>query len=223
MKKLSRCILLILCLIIGLSACKEKAQTLEPYLSELRSSSFYGQSQNYQVKAGYGFKEISPNNDGKVLEKEYSLTFKLLGKETDNATYTLSFSFLDKQYSDTFKLNPVTHSLTAKINVDGFNLNEFTVQISSASSTESVTLKSTVPDGTMSYLSALEALEKNQKELIDSYKDKNGNFIGEICARVVVKDDKAYWYIGLTDKNGDLKALLLDGVSGEVLAIREVF
>ena len=50
MKKLSRCILLILCLIIGLSACKEKAQTLEPYLSELRSSSFYGQSQNYQVK-----------------------------------------------------------------------------------------------------------------------------------------------------------------------------
>ncbi len=223
MKKLSSFILLFLCLIVSFSACKEKNKTLEPYLSELRSNTYYGQSQNYEVKAGYGFKETLPNNDGKVSNKEYSLTFKLIGKETDDATYTLSFSFKEKQFSDTFKLNPVTHSLTAKINVDGFDLQEFTVQISSASNMESVTLKTTVPDGTMHYSSALKALEKNQKELIDSYKDKNGNFIGEICARVVVKEDKAYWYIGLTDKNGDLKAFLLDGVTGEVLAIREVF
>ena len=223
MKKFLLSLLLILCIVLPFSACKKQEQTLEPYLSELRSNSYFGQSENYTVKAGYGFNIVSHDSDGAASTTEYAITFKLVGKETEAATFVLSFSFKDKQYSANFKLNPVTHSLTVKINLEGFNLNEFNVQISSASSSESVTLKSTVPSGTLSVSQTLKCLEKNQKELVDSYRDKNGNFTAKICARIVVKDEKAYWYIGLTAKNGELKAFLLDGKSGEVLAIREVF
>ena len=222
MKKFLWLLLFILCLIIPFSACKKQEKTLEPYLTELRSDSFYGQSQNFTIKAGYGFSYI-PTNDGKDTVKQYALTLKLTDGYEHDVSYTISFSFKDKTYSSKLTLNPVTHSLTTKINVEGFNLKEFTVQISSASNSESAILKSTVPDGTISYLTALKYLEKNQAELISSYRDKSGNFTADICARVVVKDDKAYWYIGLSDKTGDLKALLLDGKTGEVLAIREVF
>ena len=40
--------------------------------------------------------------------------------------------------------------------------------------------------------------------------------------RIIVKDGKAYWYAGLSDGKDFLKALLIDGVSGEILATRTV-
>ena len=48
---------------------------------------------------------------------------------------------------------------------------------------------------------------------------------GEIftSVKVIVKDDKPYWYVGIASGGGNLKALLIDGFSGEVLAIREIF
>ena len=97
------------------------------------------------------------------------------------------------------------------------------MQISSGTDTENVQLKSTVPKNAISYSTALKYLQKNQRELIKTYCDSDGNFKGEICARIVVKDQKPYWYVGLTDKDGNLKALLIDGFNGEVLAIREIF
>jgi hypothetical protein len=41
--------------------------------------------------------------------------------------------------------------------------------------------------------------------------------------RVLVKDNHAYWYIGLCDTEGKLKALLIDGFDGKVLAVRDIF
>ena len=41
--------------------------------------------------------------------------------------------------------------------------------------------------------------------------------------RVIVKDQLPYWYVGFASGNEQLKALLVDGINGEVLAIREIF
>ena len=82
-------------------------------------------------------------------------------------------------------------------------------------------MKSTLPKGTISYKKALEYLQKNQSELVKSYYD-DGEFKAEICMRVLVKDNHPYWYIGLTNST-NTKALLIDGFSGEVLAIRDIF
>ena len=137
-------------------------------------------------------------------------------------TYNLSFSTGENTYSSTFKLNPITHTLTAVIEIYDFDLKEFTVQISTSSLSESVTLKSTLPENTISHETALKCVQENQSQLIKNYIDQDGNFSADVCARVIVKNDKSYWYIGFT-KNGVLKALLVDGLNGEILAIREIF
>ena len=84
-------------------------------------------------------------------------------------------------------------------------------------------MKSVVPTNTISYEKALDNLYNNQSHLINAYTDKDGNFNAEIYMRVVVKNDKSFWYIGIANGNNNLKALLIDAVTGEVKAIREIF
>ena len=209
---------------ISLFACFYGCQKVNPLkncLSELRSDLFYGESENFAVKAGYGFKE-KLLADQTSYEKVYELTFKLANETSDGAIYCVNLDFNGNTYKADFKLNPVTHALTASIEIENFNLKEFTVTLTNASIQESVTLRSTLPDGTIDHVKALEFLQKHQQPLLNNYTNEQGEFTAKIQARVLIKNDKPYWYIGIV--NGDnLKALLIDGITGEVLAIREVF
>ena len=83
-------------------------------------------------------------------------------------------------------------------------------------------MKSTLPKNTISYTKALTCLQKSQAELLKTYYDSNGNFNAEITLRVLVKDSHPYWYVGLSNANGT-KALLLDGLTGKVLAVKDIF
>ena len=82
-------------------------------------------------------------------------------------------------------------------------------------------MQSIIPKGTISYVKALECLNKSQPQLIKAFSNEDG-FNAEIYARIIVKNDKAYWYIGLAGGNNRLKALLVDGKTCEVLAVREI-
>ena len=119
--------------------------------------------------------------------------------------------------------NPVTHALTAAIEVDNFTEKEFSVNVISSGKTETVKLKSILPDDTLTSSAALKSLTENQAELIDNFTDPDGNLKAELYMRVLVKDQKPFWYVGIASGNDQLKALLVDGVTGEVLAIREIF
>lgn len=222
MKKIFAVFLSIICLPCFFSGCK-KQNELEKYVSELRSDVFFGESESFKLKAGYGFKESPYENDGIVRQRIYILTFRLLDKETDDAAYTLNFVYNGEAYQAPFKLNPVSHAVSATLEINGFTLKEFTVTVSSGAEAEEITLKSALPEQTIDYVTALDYLKINQPKLVQSYTDENGNFTAEIYARAVVKDDKAYWYIGLASGGGNLKAFLIDGANGEILAVREIF
>ena len=195
--------------------CNSK-QTLAPFVTELQSTVMQAESGEIKLKAVYGFK----TENGKHA---FYLTVKLIGKETDNATYTLNFSYGGKNYSDAFKLNPVTNTLTVKTRLDDFDCKPLPVTVSWASTSEALTLTPLAPDGTVDYITAVDSLLVSQSALIDLYRDEFGNFNGSIKARILVKDGKPYWYIGLISANGNEKALLVDGISLEVLAIRDIF
>ncbi|MBE7087457.1 MAG: hypothetical protein E7369_04065 [Clostridiales bacterium] len=214
---MKRILVVVLCFVgcccLSFGGCKSTVN-LGDYLTELQSDIFYGESEDFKVKASYGFK----TENGK---KVHLFTVKLLDRETDNATYYLRFN-LDKEYSSKFSLNPVSNSLTAKIEVLPFDQKELVVTVSVDSKRVDVVLRSIIPDGTVDYLSALNSLNETQPQLIENYKDENGDLVLEISMRVLCKDEKAYYYVGLT-KNNDLKALLIDGESLEVLAIRSIF
>lgn len=217
-----RVISIFLCVILVFCASCQKTNPLYDAVCELRSNLYYGISENYKLDACYGFTESATQPDGKS-EKVYAITFRLLEKEIDQADYSISMVYDQKNYSAHFKLNPITHTVTARIELENFNEKSFTVTLIKAQDKEDLTLSSTLPDGAISYKTALDCLYEKQSELIKSYIDQNGNFNAKICARIIVKEQKPYWYVGLTSASGDLKALLIDGITGETLAIREIF
>ena len=222
MKKAILILVLVLFIPFLFVSCKHKSSLL-PYVSELRCAIYQGESQSYSIRAGYGFKEQPFVNDGVAGKTVNLLTFKLLGKETDSATYTLNFNYNQTDYSAVFKLNPATDTVTCSIEIDDFSTSEFTVKITSGSNTEEVSLSSIIPNQAISYTTALDFLSKHQGALLSHYTDQNGNFKAEIYLRILVKDNSPYWYVGLASGNNKLKALLIDGLSGEILAIREIF
>ena len=225
MKKFFVFLLSLFCLsipLINLVACNN-LNSLANHVSELRMDVFEGENQNFNLTAGYGFRENPFINDGKVGNREYLLTFKLLNQQTSDVTYTISLNFNGEQYACKFSFSPVSHSLVASVKIDNFNLKTFNVTLSYASNTVDIEMNSTLPNGTVDYLTALNALQKEQPNLINAFCDSEGNFCAEICARIIVKNGKAYWYVGISSGADKLKALLIDGATCEILAIREIF
>lgn len=210
---------LCLCFSLCLFSCKN-TNGLESYVSELRTVSYRGESEEYSLKANYGFKETPFVKDGKVGEKAYSLTIKLLGVSLDPATYYASLTFDEINYKDKFILDS-SGGLSVSFEIKDFKENEFDVNIICGNKTQTVKLVSVVPENTLTYVDALNNLKETQSELVSVYYDGE-EFNAEIYARILVKEDKPYWYIAFATSN-DLKALLIDGFTGEVLAIRNVF
>lgn len=212
------------CLFSGvLGGCNKKPEGLSRYVSELRCELYEGVSENYTLKASYGYKEIDYVNDGKVGAVSSTLIFRLENKALEETTYTLCFEHNGKTYEGRFELSNTDNALILIINIEDFSEKSFTVSLGTLEQKEEVCLNSIIPQGTMTSEQALESLCKTQKEMVDSYYNEQGEFGAEIYLRVMVKKDKAYWYVGFASGNGKLKAFLLDGASGDVLAIREVF
>ena len=194
------------------SACEEQ-EILVDYVTELRCDVFEGNSESYTVKAGYGYKNVTKN---------YRLTVKLTGNYNENVTYTIKLDYLNQTYKSDFKYNPVKGSLTAEIEIDNFTEKQFDVVISAGPDNQTVTLSSVLPENTIDYVTALKFLREHQSELIDAYTSADGTFQADIILRVLVKEEKPYWYVGLLNGDKNLKALLIDGINGEVLAVREI-
>ena len=220
MKKL---VIFVISLVLLFSLCSCKTDGgLTPFVSELRSDVFVGEGQSLSLKAGYGFKETPFITDGKTSNKTYALTFKLLGVNDQNVAYSLTANLNGRDYNANFTFNPVSHSLTTIVEIEDFKEKEFAVTVRSANTVEQITLKSILPENTIDYKSALSHVKSSQSALVKSYTDTDGNLTAELHVRVLVKDGHPYWYVGFA-KDNDLKALLVDGLSGEILAVREIF
>ncbi len=220
MKKITLFLLVVLYLLCFLSSCATP-QGLEIYLSELRSEIFAGSNENLSVKAFYGFKETPYHNDGKIGTKDYFLSFRLANTETTDVNYYVVFNHNGKEFVAEFKAHPVSHLLIAEIPLDDFSKKEFEITIRYAENQVPIKLSSLLPKETISYKQALDNIEKNQPQLLKScYVDDV--FSAEIYQRILVKDGKPFWYVGFAYGNDRLKALLVDGISGEILAIREL-
>lgn len=202
--------------------CKKDAG-LTPYISELRSDIYVGTCEDYEIKAYYGYREEPYIADGNVDEKIYNLTFIIKDKGADSVSRQIRFEYEQKVYNETFKYSPITETPTACFEIENFALKEFEVKISSGSIITTVTFKSILPENTLSVESALSQFCLRQPELKNGYTDKDGNFTAEIYARILIKEQKPYWYLGFVSKEKKLKALLIDGFTGEVLAIRDIF
>ena len=140
-----------------------------------------------------------------------------------DATYFLNFTHDGRTYDKQFNLNHHKNSLFCEIELENFSVKSFTVNVGTINQKQAIVMQSVVPEKALDYKGAINSLIKSQPSLLENYKNENGEFCAEIYARILVKDSKAYWYIGIASGEGSLKALLIDGINGEILAVREVF
>ncbi len=197
--------------------CQKQTSFLLDYVSELKCEILTCDSE-YNLTATYGYKEAPYSNDAKVGEKEYTLTFILKDQVESQVEYFL----IIPEFNDCKLVFSKSKSgnLVATLVKEDFSSKTLAVKLCFGENIVDITLNSIIPKEALDVNKVLLKLQEEQENLVTHYID-GLNFNAEIYARILVKNDKIYWYIAFGDGN-NLKALLVDGISGEVLAIREV-
>ncbi len=219
MKK-SLILIAVLSVCLLFSACSKENRLL-PYVSELTENVYYGESEHYSLRGKSGFIEKERAHDGKKSALRDELVLTLLSETAEEAEIIAEITVDGTVMTEKFELNPATFAMNAVFEYRP-EVSEFEVTISQNGEKETVTMKSALPENTLTLSGALDALYANQKALVDGYM-QNNVFNGEIRAKVLLRNGKAYWYIGLIDTSGRTHALLIDGASGEILAAKDVF
>lgn len=195
-------------------SCAEK-NPLYNKVTELRERIYSGSADDIDVKATYGYKTENGT-------KKYCLNFYLESVRDDEVKRSISFSLGETRFDGDFTLSPSSGKLCASFRTETAVPDSIAVNIRYSSISTDVVLNSIIPEGTMTIKQVLDSITENQKNLVASYTDENGDFDAEIIARVTVKNEKSYWYVGI-QRREKLIAFLLDGINGETLAVREVF
>ncbi len=208
--------------VLFLFAC-DGQPTLMKNVSELTEYVWQAESDDYILKAQYGYRETPYVPDGTVGTLSYGLTLRLTPKTAvQNAEYRAVLTLGETPYEAPFTLDPVRHKLNAVIPTEERPAERFTVTVTRAETEDCLELVSLLPENTLNASQALEALETNQSDLLNDYRT-NGVFNAEITLRVFVNKEHPYWYVGLVRGEHKIVALLIDGIQGEVLAIRELY
>ena len=210
----------VLCLFSLLCGCEKPAPYAEN-VSELRENIFSGAADDIAISEFYGFKETPYVNDGKVGAKVYALTFKL-NIAPDEIKRSVKLQKDDRVYSADFATDAITSEYKAVMEIRLENIKEFSVDYICGSENQSIVFKSVLPENCLSYTQALQALYDKQRPLLDSF-SADGKLNAELYMRIFVRKEKPYWYVGIASGNDRLKALLIDGTSGNLLAARDIF
>ena len=190
------------------------------YVSELNQDIYVGTVGETTLTAVYGFKESPYINDGAVGKKIYCLTFKL-NVIPDEIKRTVKCTFNGKEFSADFAVDAVTSEYKARIETEK-EQGDFTAEFVCGSEITTFNMTSALPENCLNANGALSALQAEQQALLDAY-TVDGIFKAELYMRVIMRNDYPYWYVGIASGNGALQALLLDGITGKALAIREIF
>ena len=218
MRKLTAFILILYCL-FALYGC-EKENPYLAYVSDLTQDVYVCETDAFTVKATYGFREEPFVNDGKAGERVYGYTFTL-NIIPDDVRRTVQFTFEKENYSAAFALDGVSNEYKAFVEINCRFEKQFAATISTGAKKSELTFISELPNGCITYECALDILAATQQPLLNVYTTENG-FNAELYMRVFVKNGKPYWYVGIA-QNNKLKAFLMDGVSGDLLAVRDIF
>jgi hypothetical protein len=201
------------------TGCKDQFD-LKNYVSYYQSNVYVGDYNGIKITAYYGQSEQPYKSDGIKGDLLPFLTFKM--SVTDiNADYHVTIT-TDKEYQSAFTFEPIKSHLTATLPVKNVDAYTFDATVTVKNEPTTVKFTSIVNSGIIGIDKALSSLYTNQQSYIDSLIDGD-DFNGEIIVKLTVVKEKPYYYVGIADKNNNYKALLIDGISAEVLAIRNVY
>ncbi len=217
-KKLVGLVCVVLVLFFSIS-CKENVD-LSIYVSGLRVGIYEGVTDEYKITVYSETRESPFLLDGFVGENKNFLTIKL-DKETGSCDgVSVLISYDDYSCNGVFDYNPLNGKFTCEIEVPKLPTNSnILATIKSEELEKSCELLTQKQASTIDYKTALNSLKKAEPDLIKELFE-NTNVATEIHVRLIAEEGKNYYYIGLVQKDGKIKAFLVDGKEGKILAQR---
>lgn len=202
-----------------LCGCSAKPQMTD-YVSEYRSHIYEGTQGEYSVFAAFSRREYPYLADGCVGKMQD--LFEIAVTVPDNTkTYAIRFGCGGKEYEAELSYNSVemTHECSLSLPEPAESAIDFTV---TAEEEEGVSVQAADMRGE-SALELAPLLERVQAACPDTFSAlTNGrSFAGEVYVRLLCEDERRFFYVGVTDREGKTASMLADAATGEVLATRD--
>lgn len=198
----------------------EKELKLSDYLSENRLYYYCAQTDGGELslKAYYTLREYPYAADGYARDTsgiiEVSVTLSEYSKSV-----SVSFEADENTYGGDMSYDSVKNVYTYSVSADNLSGENITFCVTAGDNEYSLS----AANKNSGYMSAEEILSAVQSEKADyiSSMTENNKLCGEIYLRFIWDDDKAYYYVGITDRDKNTLSLLLNAASGEIIAERK--
>lgn len=198
----------------------EKELSLSSYVSENRLYYYCAQVDggDLSLKAYYTLREYPYAADGYARDTsgiiEVSVTLLEYCKSV-----SVSFEADGNEYGGDMSYDSVKKVYTYSVSADNLSGGDITFCVTADENEYSLS----AANKNSGYMSAEEILSavKSEKEEYLSSITENNKLCGEIYLRFIWDDGKAYYYVGITDRNKNTLSLLLNASSGEIIAERK--
>lgn len=217
MKRSIPCFLLLLAFAPALAACGG-GYDYSSHISELRSDIFRAETEEFSVTLSCVSREYPYATDGVAGPMsdliEISLTPASQGAE-EYEVYVLGETPLGGEASFRNFAGDWFYSES----VDRFPEGSVSLRVVWGENERELTATSVKNEKTLDPLDALGYAVRSERDYIGRL-TQNGAFRGEFAVRLL-RRDKNYYYVGISDSSGGGLSLLLDAETGETLAKRE--
>ena len=197
-----------------LSACGGNEPDYCDYISELRHEIYLYEDDDIGIQVHLSSRETPYLTDGYKGEMdEICEIFVKFSQNIDGVTAKIGQSGGEMNYmsvTDSYYL-----SFTAGETGDSVQ-----VTLTYGGADRNFDLPSALYEGVIAPETALECVRQYDADTFAALTEGK-NFKGEIYVRLLADGGKCYYYVGVTDRDGNTRAYLVDGESGNIIAERE--
>ena len=188
------------------------------YVSELRSNILLAETNEYSLKVYAVEKEYPYLADG--IKRETSTRAEIyFSAPSGDKSCRMSFSINGKTYDSEASYDNVKAEYFLSEPVDLSDAKELTFSLSYGEENFTMIAKTVKTENTLTPRQVLNKLKQKDPATFESL-TKDNAFVGEIYLRLI-SENAPYYYIGLIEKSGNIKAYLLHSETGKILAKRE--
>ncbi len=208
---------LLLFLLCFLFACTKKIDYFD-YVSELRSNVLLAKNETFSLRLYAVAKESPYAADGVARPVQHRFEAYLLPPDGTKTT-SIGFSIDGKEYGGEMSYDNVKGEYFFACNLDGSALQTLDCKIVYGKEEHLLRANSVRSEKLLTPREALSAVQKSNGDLLNVLTDEYG-FAGEIYLRLLY-EATPYYYVGIIDREGNIRALLMNAETGKILARRD--
>ena len=179
---------------------------------------FLYKDENYSLRV-YALTKESPYATDGIVSKLHTRTEIRLLAPSGEQTYSVFFMLNDTEYGGEMSFDNVKSEYYYACPVDVSGCNELSIRLVCDTTERVYNAKSVITSDTISPKQALALLVEKETDFFNGLTDKYG-FAGEIHLRLLY-EEAPYYYVGITDRQGNETAFLINAVTGQILAKRQ--